>query len=550
MPLTVPSVEPVRRVVRRDRACGRRSIGLSAPWLGEVRASGPAGRRRRCRAGCRPGPRSTSTVGRLSPPDVYLTLTFGYSFLNAVDDRLEGLLLGAGPDADRPRRCRRPRCRRRGAAARAAMRAERLAHATTRRAATTALMRQCDVTLSSCRSLSSVSRRRCRDPSRDRRSAATLVSTATSIASPSWHARARAEAADDQSRRPVVRLGPRRPLVADVLGQLADVLGRRPAARRPRSAPSISEPSASRSTTCPCRRRSPGISGASAASSRSSGRMPRTTVAPDVGRERRARRRGARRRAQRAGRRATASTVAVGALERGLDHVHRRAADEAGDEQVDRAVVELLRRRDLLQLALAHHGDAVAHRHRLDLVVGDVDRRHAELVLQLADLGAHLDAQLRVEVRERLVHQEGLRARARSRGPWPRAGAGRPRARAACGRGSPRGRASSAASWTRRSISSFGSLLQPQAEGDVVVDASGADRARSSGTPSRCRGRATGTWLTTRSPMRRTPSVISSSPATIRSAVVLPHPDGPTSTMNSPSPISRSIPDTARVPSG
>ena len=64
---------------------------------------------------------------------------------------------------------------------------------------------------------------------------------------------------------------------------------------------------------------------------------------------------------------------------------------------------------DLLELAHAHDGDAVAHRHRLDLVVRDVDRRRAELALELRDLGAHLDAQLGVEVRERLVHQEHLR---------------------------------------------------------------------------------------------------------------------------------------------
>ena len=42
---------------------------------------------------------------------------------------------------------------------------------------------------------------------------------------------------------------------------------------------------------------------------------------------------------------------------------------------------------------------------------------------------------------------------------------------------------------------------------------------------------------------------MSSSPATIRSAVVLPQPDGPTRTMNSPSAISRSSRSTARVPS-
>ncbi len=55
------------------------------------------------------------------------------------------------------------------------------------------------------------------------------------------------------------------------------------------------------------------------------------------------------------------------------------------------------------------HGDAVTHRHRLDLVVGDVDRRRAEPRLQAGDVGAGLDAQLGVEVRERLVHQEHAR---------------------------------------------------------------------------------------------------------------------------------------------
>ena len=58
----------------------------------------------------------------------------------------------------------------------------------------------------------------------------------------------------------------------------------------------------------------------------------------------------------------------IAPLERGLDQVHRRAPDEAADEDVQRVVVQLLGRRDLLQLALAHYGDAVAHRHRLHLL--------------------------------------------------------------------------------------------------------------------------------------------------------------------------------------
>src|SRR4051794_36031697 len=47
------------------------------------------------------------------------------------------------------------------------------------------------------------------------------------------------------------------------------------------------------------------------------------------------------------------------------------------------------------------------------------------------------------------------------------------------------------------------------------------------------------TSLTTRSPIRNVPEEISSRPAIIRRLVVLPQPDGPTRTMNSPSPISR-----------
>ena len=101
--------------------------------------------------------------------------------------------------------------------------------------------------------------------------------------------------------------------------------------------------------------------------------------------------------------------IAVGAVDRRLDDVHRRAADEACDEQVLRVAVELLRRVDLLQLTLAHDGDAITHRHRLGLVVRDVDRRRPELALDAPDLRTHLDAKLRVEVRERLVHQEDLR---------------------------------------------------------------------------------------------------------------------------------------------
>src|SRR3954462_15353707 len=58
-----------------------------------------------------------------------------------------------------------------------------------------------------------------------------------------------------------------------------------------------------------------------------------------------------------------------------------------------------------------------------------------------------------------------------------------------------------------------------------------------------------GTSFTTVSPMITSPSVMSSRPAIMRSVVVLPQPEGPTSTTNSLSGMSRSMPQTAGVAS-
>ena len=52
-------------------------------------------------------------------------------------------------------------------------------------------------------------------------------------------------------------------------------------------------------------------------------------------------------------------------------------------------------------------------------------------------------------------------------------------------------------------------------------------------------------WFTTSPPIFSSPSVMSSSPAIMRSAVDLPHPDGPTRITNSPSSIVRSMSRTA-----
>ena len=89
--------------------------------------------------------------------------------------------------------------------------------------------------------------------------------------------------------------------------------------------------------------------------------------------------------------------------------VHGRRADELGDERVRRARVERPRGVELLQPRVPQDGNAVTERHRLGLVVRHVHRRRPEARLQCRDVGPHLHAQLGVEIRQRLVHQEHAR---------------------------------------------------------------------------------------------------------------------------------------------
>ena len=72
-------------------------------------------------------------------------------------------------------------------------------------------------------------------------------------------------------------------------------------------------------------------------------------------------------------------------------------------------VVDLARRADLLDAALVHHRDAVAHRERLFLVVRHEDERDADLALDALQLELHRLAQLQVERAERLVEQQRAR---------------------------------------------------------------------------------------------------------------------------------------------
>ena len=58
-----------------------------------------------------------------------------------------------------------------------------------------------------------------------------------------------------------------------------------------------------------------------------------------------------------------------------VEKIHLRSSDKARNELVFGIVVQISRRIDLLNDAQLHNDYARAHRHRLYLVVGDVDKR-------------------------------------------------------------------------------------------------------------------------------------------------------------------------------
>ena len=222
---------------------------------------------------------------------------------------------------------------------------------------------------------------------------------------------------------------------------------------------------------------------------------------------------------------------------------HLDLAQEAGHPAVGRARVDLLGGADLLDPPLVHHGDDVGDAQRLLLVVGDEDGGDALRREDLARLLAHLLAQARVEVGERLVEQD--RARLGDQGPRQgdalllaagelvRVTAAEPR--------QPDGREHRLDPVERRGGGRGRSRRCRRRRG--------GGRGRSPGRPCRsaaARPAASAAAVETVSPPISTlPASGSSSPAISRRVVVLPQPLGPSRAQVAPGSISRSTPSTA-----
>ncbi len=95
-------------------------------------------------------------------------------------------------------------------------------------------------------------------------------------------------------------------------------------------------------------------------------------------------------------------------LQRAVQKIHWRLADEAGNPFVDRMIVDFLWRAELLQHAVVHDGDAVRHRQCLELIMGHIDHGRAQLALHDLELAPHVGTQLGIEMRDRLIEQEQL----------------------------------------------------------------------------------------------------------------------------------------------
>src|SRR5262249_33303210 len=86
--------------------------------------------------------------------------------------------------------------------------------------------------------------------------------------------------------------------------------------------------------------------------------------------------------------------------------MHGRTPQKPCHKRVHGFAIELLVCAHLLDLPLAHDGNAMPHGDRFILVMGDEDSRKAKTVHKPLALPTRLEPQGRIEVRERLIEEQ------------------------------------------------------------------------------------------------------------------------------------------------
>ena len=93
-------------------------------------------------------------------------------------------------------------------------------------------------------------------------------------------------------------------------------------------------------------------------------------------------------------------------LDRQGQKVHWRAADKAANEGGRRRGIDFGGWPDLLDAAGVQHSNTIGKAHSFCLVVRHIDGGCAGLAQHRLQFGTHLEPQQRIEVRQRLVHQQ------------------------------------------------------------------------------------------------------------------------------------------------
>ncbi|CAH0306768.1 hypothetical protein SRABI106_03922 [Rahnella aquatilis] len=91
------------------------------------------------------------------------------------------------------------------------------------------------------------------------------------------------------------------------------------------------------------------------------------------------------------------------------DHIDFRRTDKTGDEQTGRAIIQLNRRANLLNVTFVKHHDPVRQCHGLDLIVGHVNHGVFQTGMELTDFLTHLHTQRGIKVRQRFIKQKNFR---------------------------------------------------------------------------------------------------------------------------------------------
>ena len=83
---------------------------------------------------------------------------------------------------------------------------------------------------------------------------------------------------------------------------------------------------------------------------------------------------------------------------RNWQQIHFRAADKLGNKFIGRMIIQVQRGAKLLNLFIIQHKNPIAHGHRFDLIVGNINQGHANFTMQPRNFFTHFGSQLGIKV--------------------------------------------------------------------------------------------------------------------------------------------------------